>query len=149
MESFRVKAIELLGASVRRVEKAGLLASLIRAERNFHWVGLYDVSSTHISAIAWTGTEPPAFPIFPVSKGINGAAVAQRAPVVVQDVSKDSRYLTTFGATRGEAIFPVLSADMASVVGTIDVESDRINAFQPVDQDFLAECAVLLRPLWR
>ena len=31
------------------------------------------------------------------------------APVVVQDVRHNSRYLTTFGSTLAEAIFPVLS----------------------------------------
>jgi putative methionine-R-sulfoxide reductase with GAF domain len=54
-----------------------------------------------------------------------------------------------FGATRSEAVSPVLTADMARVVGTIDVESDRVNAFQADDQAFLSECAVLLRPLWQ
>jgi putative methionine-R-sulfoxide reductase with GAF domain len=149
VETFRSKFAELLGAPVSREEKARLLALLIQSERGYHWVGLYDVSRTHISAIAWTGDEPPAFPTFPITKGINGAAVAQRAPVIVQDVSADSRYLTTFGATRSEAIFPVLSNDLARVVGTIDVESDRVNAFGDADETFLTECAILSRPLWR
>ena len=125
-----------------------MLAHLIQAERMFHWVGLYDVSDTHVSAIAWTGTEAPAFPTFPVSQGINGAAVAARTPVIVQDVTKDSRYLTTFGATRSEAVFPILSADNSRVVGTIDLESEEVNAFQPPDEAFLRTCAEQLRPLW-
>jgi putative methionine-R-sulfoxide reductase with GAF domain len=136
MEVFHVKVAELLASQMARAEKAKVLACLVQSGRNSHWVSLYDVSATHISAIAWTGSGPPAFPIFPVTKGINGAAVAQRVPVVAQDAFTDSRYLTTFGATRGEAISPVLTADMARVVGTIDVESHRVNAFQADAQAF-------------
>ncbi|MCI0330093.1 MAG: GAF domain-containing protein [candidate division Zixibacteria bacterium] len=148
METFRHRTLELLQASGNRADKAKALAELIRAHRGYHWVGLYDVSSTHISAIAWTGNEAPAFPSFPVTKGLNGAAVAEKKPVIVQDVAQDSRYLVTFGATRGEAIFPVFTPDGSRVIGTIDVESDRVNAFQAEDEAFLQECSALLRPLW-
>jgi putative methionine-R-sulfoxide reductase with GAF domain len=148
VDTFRRAAADLIASSLPRIEKAKQLAVLIRWQRRYHWVGLYDVSSEQISAIAWTGSEAPAFPTFPLSQGLNGAAVAQRKPVIVQDVTKDQRYLTTFRATRSEAIFPVFSSGGERVVGTIDVESDRVDVFEPEDEAFLGECAVLLRPLW-
>ncbi len=83
-----------------------------------------------------------------MSRGINGAAVAARAPVVVQDVTRDGRYLTTFGATRAEAIFPVAAPADGRIVGTIDVESDRINAFTSEDEAFLERCCRALVGLW-
>jgi len=66
---------------------------------------------------------------------------------IVQDVRHDSRYLTTFGSTRAEAIFPVLSAK-GLVLGTIDVESDRIDAFGSEDEAFLNQCATAIGSLW-
>jgi GAF domain-containing protein len=123
-------------------------AELIRAARSYHWVGLYDVTPTGIVVFAWTGSDPPAFPSFPVAQGLNGAAVAARAPIVVQDVTRDARYLTTFGTTRAEAVFPVISPNQGRVVGTIDVESDRPDAFIPDDEMFLRACAEALAPLW-
>ena len=148
MNDFHSAVARLLASASPRRERAKALAELIRDWAGFHWVGLYDVSPTHISAIAWTGDQSPAFPSFPVSQGINGAAVAQRSPVIVQDVSQDHRYLTTFGATRAEAIFPVVATDLTRVLGTIDVESDTVNAFHRVHEAFLGECATLLKPLW-
>ena len=148
MATFHSAVAEVLGCAYGRVERARLLVDLVRAARGFHWVGLYDVSATHISALAWTGDRSPTFPVFPIGEGLNGAAVSSGEPVVVQDVSQDSRYLTTFGATRAEAIFPVLARDGKKVVGTVDVESDRIDAFAPDDVSFLRECAVLMRRLW-
>jgi L-methionine (R)-S-oxide reductase len=148
MSAFEEQVKDVFAGSWSRLQRARLLAQLVQRERNYHWVGLYDVSKTQISAIAWTGESAPAFPTFPITKGINGAAVAARQSVVVQDVSKDSRYLTTFGQTRAEAIFPIFSSD-GVVVGTIDVESERVNAFGPEDEAFLKQCALLLRPLWK
>jgi GAF domain-containing protein len=122
------------------------MAHAIKMARDYRWVGLYDVTPDEIVAIAWTGSEPPAYPRFPVSKGLSGAAVASRQPVVVQDVTTDPRYLTAFGSTRSEAIFPVIIA--GRVAGTIDVESDRVNAFGPEDEEFLKTCLLTVSALW-
>jgi len=130
-----------------RATRACVAAELIRAARGYHWVGLYDVTAFHISAIAWTGRTAPAHPTFPRDQGLNGAAVAAAVPIVVQDVRQDPRYLTTFGATRAEAIFPVRAGDRG-VVGTIDVESDHVDAFSAEDERFLELCAGALEPLW-
>lgn len=138
---------EILASSLPRTERVRRAAEAIRQARGFHWVGVYEVSGNMIRALGWTGEAAPAFPSFPSTHGLNGAALAGREPIVVQDVSGDSRYLTTFGETRAEAIFPI--RDPAGViVGTLDVESDRVNAFSSEDQDYLAQCAELLRALW-
>jgi GAF domain-containing protein len=108
---------------------------------------LYDVGSREIAIIAWDGAEPPAHPRFPLANGLNGAAVASRKRVVVQDVSADQRYLTTIGGTRAELIEPVLD-ESGKVVGTIDVESDRVNAFSRRDEELLSACASRLAWLW-
>jgi L-methionine (R)-S-oxide reductase len=147
MRNFKERTDEIFASSLSREQKAHSLAKLIQVGRDFHWVGLYDVAEKSISAIAWTGENPPAHPTFPINQGINGAAVAEKRPVVVQDVSKDARYLTTFGQTKAEAIFPVFSEDKR-VVGTIDVESDRVDAFGTEDVEFLSRCASFLAPLW-
>ncbi|HEY7442130.1 MAG TPA: GAF domain-containing protein [Vicinamibacterales bacterium] len=122
-------------------------AEVIRRARNYRWVGLYDVTDTEVAAIAWTGDIAPAFPRFPRRQGLNGAAVASGEVVISQDVTRDPRYLTAFGTTGSEAIFPVLGSN-GQVVGTLDVESDRTNAFSADDEDFLRQCAVALAPLW-
>ena len=110
-------------------------------------MGLYEVTDTEICAIAWTGMVAPAFPQFPRERGLNGVAVSTRGAVVSQDVANDPRYLTAFATTGSEAIFPVLS-DAGEVIGTIDVECDRRNAFSPEDEQFLQACAIALRRLW-
>ena len=137
----------LAAIAARNDDRAGRgkeAAESIRLARNYHWIGLYDVTASEIRALAWTGVKPPAFPIFPRTQGLNGAAVSAGWPVVINDV--DRRYLTTFGTTLAEAIIPVRVGK--TIVGTIDVESDQINAFTADDERFLQRCAEALVPLW-
>lgn len=131
-----------------RNQPARRAAEVIRDARGYRWVGLYEVAATEILVIGWSGATAPAFPRFPIDQGLNGAAVRSARPVVVQDVSADPRYLTTFGSTRAEAIFPVVSPSTGEVIGTIDAESDQTNAFTAEDDAFLSECAKVLLPLW-
>jgi L-methionine (R)-S-oxide reductase len=137
---------DLVRSSGPREERARAAAGLIRAARPYRWVGLYDVSESEIAVIAWDGPEPPTYPRFPLSKGLNGAAVASKRPVIVQDVASDPRYLTTIAGTRGEMIYPILRS--TNITGTIDVESEKLNAFSSEDETLLAACADALRWLW-
>ena len=146
---------ERLGDDIRRVlagdatraAKAAHIAELIRSAGPYRWVGIYDVLPDEITVIAWSGPGAPAYPRFPRTAGLNGAAVGTGEPVIVQDVSADPRYLTTLGGTRAEAVVPVKSA-AGAVVGTIDVESERAGAFTDADRSLLKACAAALAPLW-
>jgi L-methionine (R)-S-oxide reductase len=138
---------DLARAPGSRVEKAREAAGLLRALGAYRWVGLYDVTAAEIAVVAWNGPEAPTYPRFPATKGLNGAAVASKRAVVVQDVTTDPRYLTTIGGTRGEMIQPIV-AESGEVIGTIDVESDRANAFTERDERLLAQCARDLLWLW-
>ena len=148
MKDLRLTALsELARATGTRAERALEAARLVRRLGGYRWVGLYDVSATEISVIAWDGPEGPARPRFAVTQGLNGVAVANRAPVIVQDVTCDPRFLQTITGTRGEMIQPVL-ASSGAVVGTLDVESDRVNAFSSRDEELVAACAQHLGWLW-
>jgi len=138
----------IVAAPDERSRRARRAAEAIREARGYRWVGLYEVTAAEIVALGWTDAIAPAFPRFARDQGLNGAAVHSARPVVVQDVSTDPRYLTTFGSTRAEAIFPVLSSSTGGVIGTIDAESERTNAFTPGDTAFLSACARALVPLW-
>jgi putative methionine-R-sulfoxide reductase with GAF domain len=102
---------------------------------------LCDVGLETISVFGWDGPGPPTYPIFPVAQGLNGAAVVSGEAVIVQDVTRDSRYLPTLGSTRAEMIMPVRGEPGGAVLGTIDVESDRVNPFSERDRELLGACA--------
>ena len=129
--------------------KAGRAADILRRGGSYRWVGIYEVTADEIALLGWSGPGAPASARFPKTKGLNGAAVQARSTLIVQDVRNDPRYLTTFGTTRAEMIVPLRSRETGEVVGTIDVESERVDAFRDEDRLFLESAALALASLWR
>ena len=130
-----------------RAEKAKHLAEGIRRLGDYRWVGIYDAGAEEVSILAWSGPGAPEFPKFPITKGLTGASIAQKKTVIVGDVRNDPRYLTAFGSTLSEIIVPVVSPSGA-VIGTVDVESDRANAFTDRDTEMIEQCIAAALPLW-
>jgi len=62
-----------------------------------------------------------------LNEGIVGAAASGRQPVAVPDVKKVPRYLNALDAVRSELAVPMIAR--GRVVGVIDVQSTRVNAF--------------------
>ena len=131
-----------------RRQKAAAIAGAIRRAGPYRWVGLYEVSEAEISNLGFDGPGPPAHPRFPVTRGLSGSAVASGESVVANDVRKDPRYLTAFGSTRSEIIVPVLDRTGQKVLGTIDVESERVGAFSEEDRAALERCATAVAGLF-
>jgi GAF domain-containing protein len=127
-----------------RKRKVAGIAGAIRSAGGYRWVGLYEVTEDEIINLAFDGPGAPSHPRFPVTQGLSGSAVASGKTVVVGDVSKDPRYLTAFGSTRSEIIVPVLDRTGRKVLGTIDVESDRVDAFSEEDRATLERCAAVV-----
>ena len=110
--------------------------------------GLYEVAGGEIANTSPSTARAPAYPRFPVAQGLGGSAVASGETVGVGDVREDPRYLTAFGSTRSEIIVPVLGSVGRKVVGTIDVESEEVDAFSEEDRVALERCAAAVTGLF-
>ena len=130
-----------------RQRRAERVAASIRRFGGYRWVGVYDVTRDEIAVVGWDGPAAPTHPRFPRSQGLCGAAVAAGEPVVVGDVAADPRYLTTHTTTRSEIVVPVFQN--GTIVGLIDVESERPDAFGDRDKQLLERCAAVIGALWR
>ncbi len=69
-------------------------------------------------------------------EGITGTAALTRQPILVPDVRKDSRYLNALDAVRTELAVPMLVR--GKLVGVIDLQSTRLDAFSEQDRALLA-----------
>jgi L-methionine (R)-S-oxide reductase len=134
-------------AAEDREGRAERIAAAIRRFGGYRWVGVYDVGEDEVAVVGWDGPAAPTYPRFPRERGLCGAAVATGQPIVVADVAADPRYLTTHTTTRSEIVVPVF--DGGAVVGLIDVESERPDAFGQSDTQLLERCAAVVMPLWR
>jgi putative methionine-R-sulfoxide reductase with GAF domain len=140
----------ILALNEDRITKAKWIAEAIREAGAYRWVGIYDVDvrSGTVSNIAWSGPNAPAYPVFPITKGLTSRAITARKTVNVGDVGSDSNYLTALDSTRAEIIVPILDDPGDHVIGTIDVESEHLNAFDSKAQALLEECANVLTKFW-
>lgn len=129
-----------------RSERAEQIADLIRAATGRRWVGVYEVTLTEVVNLGWSGPAPPTYPRFPVARGLTGAAVSTRETVVSNDVARDPRYLTALESTGSELIVPVIAGNR--VVGTLDVEDERTDAFGDDDRRLFERLAGELGPLY-
>ena len=139
---------EILKSNNSRGEKAKMIADKIRLSKGYPWTGVCDVTENEIKIISCAGRSEPLIPSFPKDKGLNGRAVMQGRTVVVNDIDKDEDYLLTFTNTKSEIVVPVFDKTGKNIVGTIDVEGEKTNAFTDEDVRFLEDCAKEISELW-
>ena len=72
----------------------------------------------------------------PLGEGIVGTAAARREPVLVEDVTRDSRYLNALDAVRSELAVPMTAR--GKLVGVLDVQSTRVKAYGEQDRSMLS-----------
>jgi GAF domain-containing protein len=111
----------------------------------YNWVGFYMLEPGARPPVlvlgAFEGAMTPHTRI-PLNQGICGAAASSGQTVVVDDVSRDSRYLACSLETKSEIVVPVFAH--GKVVGELDIDSHFPAAFTPEDQEFVQHCATLV-----
>ena len=108
----------------------------------YNWVGFYMLEP---------GTQPPALVLetfvgamtphtrIPLHQGICGAAASSGKTIVVDDVTKDSRYLACSLETKSEIVVPIFVKKQ--VVGELDIDSHFAAAFGTDDEALVQFCA--------
>ena len=105
-------------------------------------VGIYLVREKDLVLEAYAGDEETERVRIPIREGICGSAAKEGATIVVPDVSKDPSYLMCFATTRSEIVVPIKGK--TGVIGEIDIDSNRLSAFNQEDREILEEAASLL-----
>lgn len=70
-----------------------------------------------------------------LGEGITGTAAVRREPILVGDVRKDPRYLSSIDAVRTELAVPMTAR--GKLVGVIDLQSTRLDAYTEQDRALL------------
>jgi len=111
----------------------------------YNWVGFYmlEAGATPPMLVlgAFEGAMTPHTRI-PLNQGICGAAASSGQTVVVDDVSKDPRYLACSLETKSEIVVPVFV--QGKVVGELDIDSHFAAAFTSEHQELVQHCAMLV-----
>jgi L-methionine (R)-S-oxide reductase len=107
----------------------------LRKIPHYTWVGIYLVDGADLVLASWSGPAATLHNRIPIGKGICGAAVSEKATIIVPDVNNDPRYLQCFINTRAEIVVPILRG--GAPIAELDIDSDQLNAFTATDKEFL------------
>ena len=146
IEEVRTEVTELAQAAVTAHELMQKMVKLLHDRMlKYNWVGFYMLEP---------GAEPPMLALgpfegamtphtrIPLDQGICGAAASSGQTVVVDDVSKDPRYLACSLETKSEIVVPLFVH--GAIVGELDIDSHFPAAFTPEHQSFVQHCAMLV-----
>jgi len=109
---------------------------------HYNWVGIYFVEGKDLVLGPWKGPHATEHTRIPIGKGICGSAAANGKTEVINNVSSDDRYLACFVTTKSEIVVPIKKND--KILGEIDIDSDKREAFTKKDEIFLEKIADML-----
>jgi len=107
--------------------------------KHYSWIGIYLVDGNDLVLGPWKGPNATEHTRIPIGTGICGAAAASGKTEIIVDVHSDNRYLSCFFSTKSEIVIPIKKE--GTIVGEIDIDSDKIGSFSNDDKLFLERVA--------
>ena len=109
---------------------------------HFYWTGFYRVCGERLVVGPYIGTIGCLQ--IEIGKGVCGTAAAKRETVVVPDVSRFPGHIACDPNSRSEVVLPVFAKD-GGLIAVLDVDSDRLEAFDDVDREELEKIVAIFR----
>lgn len=118
---------------------ATLACEIHQADDRFDWTGFYRVVGPELLKIGpYQGGHGCL--VIPFSRGVCGAAARSRQTQIVPDVEAFPGHIACSSSTRSEIVLPVFDRG-GRLIGVLDIDSDRPDAFN--DRDARALAAIL------
>ena len=118
---------------------ANLVAAL-KEQFNFFWVGFYLVKNGELVLGPFQG--PVACTRIAKGRGVCGTAWEKNETLIVPDVEKFPGHIACSSLSKSEIVIPIVHREQ--VIGVLDVDSDRLDAFDEIDSQFLKEMIQLI-----
>jgi len=116
-------------------------AAALNATFDWLWVGFYLVRDDELVLGPFQG--PVACFRIKQGRGVCGGAWARNETLLVPDVEAFPGHIACSSLSRSEIVVPLRDAT-GVVVGVLDVDSEKLNDFDEVDQEWLEKLAVLV-----
>jgi GAF domain-containing protein len=116
------------------------VTAALKEQFNWFWIGFYLVKENELVLAPFQG--PVACTRIKKGRGVCGTSWAQSKTLIVPDVEKFPGHIACSNLSRSEIVVPIIRN--AEVVGVLDVDSEKLNAFNEVDQQYLEKIVVLI-----
>ena len=115
------------------------VAAAIKETFGFFWVGFYIVKGNQLVLGPFQG--PMACTRIAYGKGVCGTAWKERKTLIVPDVDAFPGHIACSRFSRSEIVVPVMNGNEVGAV--LDIDSERLNAFDETDAYYLEKIAEL------
>lgn len=116
------------------------ISAALKETFDFFWVGFYLVKETQLVLGPFQG--PIACTRISLGKGVCGTAWQDGKTVLVPDVDAFPGHIACSSASKSEIVVPVFKGGIVAMV--LDVDSDQLDDFDAVDQEYLEKLMGIL-----
>ena len=117
------------------------IAAALKQQFGWWWVGFYLVKNDELVLAPFQG--PIACTRIQKGRGVCGTAWQQAKSLIVPDVEKFPGHIACSSFSRSEIVVPIFNKQ--EVMGVLDVDSELLDFFDVIDEQYLKEIAGLLR----
>ncbi len=146
-DRLKKRVVEILKGEEKKEIKLKEICKLLKGEvPHYDWVGFYFVNPDDKRELIlgpFEGEDTEHVRI-PFGKGICGQAAERKRLFVVQDVSKESNYLSCSPLVKAEIVVPLFDRK-GEIVGELDIDSHELSPFTEEDREFLKEIALEIK----
>jgi L-methionine (R)-S-oxide reductase len=123
------------GPKLDRIAMMATISSVLAHKFDYYfWTGFYRAVGDDLVVGPYIGTVGCL--LIPYGKGVCGTAAARRETVIVPNVEEFPGHIACDSRSRSEIVVPVFDA-AGELIAVLDVDSDRLDAFDETDRDGL------------
>ncbi len=132
----------LVAGETDAVANLANVAAALKEAFGFFWVGFYLVKGSQLVLGPFQG--PLACTRIGYGKGVCGSAWKSGETIVVPDVEQFPGHIACSSSSRSEIVVPIYN-NVGEVAAVLDIDSDRLGAFDSTDSLWLGRLAELLK----
>ena len=123
------------------------IAAALKEQFGWFWVGFYMVKENantgNSELVLGPFQGPVACTRIAKGRGVCGTSWAKEETIVVPDVEKFPGHIACSSASKSEIVVPIFNG--TSVIGVLDVDSELLDQFDAVDQQYLEAIVALIQ----
>ena len=135
-ESLLVEVNALCNDESDKIANLSNIIAALHNKFNFWWTGFYEVKDNELVLSVFQG--PVACTRIAKGKGVCGTAWAEAKTQLVPNAHEFPGYIACSAISESEIVIPVLNSNN-EVAMVLDIDSEKLNNFDEIDQKYLEQ----------
>jgi L-methionine (R)-S-oxide reductase len=139
------QAEALLAGETNQLANMANLCAILKYGMNFFWVGFYLLEEDELVLGPFQGTV--ACTRIAKGRGVCGTAWVEEQTILVENVDNFPGHIACSSLSKSEIVVPLFDINN-NFFGVLDVDSDKLNDFDEIDQHWLELLVGLIQPYY-